>query len=226
MLINIIEGLSKFISDLLKAIEVSPQTYMKILRLSAIASGISMWWLSVRFSRQGFQFSIDIPEAVIYSLILSLTVTMIQLVWSKTGGKNLTIIVVGLLAYFYGIYTNIIGLTVVQSVGTAGITATTVTFFGYNTSWFNIILGTMLEITPETFFVWGLTGRADMGDFLGGLVNVIKDFGNILIGTNSGNSKKSTPQQPKQERKHQAQPQRPPSGDVNRQSRKDQPRFR
>ena len=152
--------------EFLKTLEMKPETYRRILRFVSIFTALGLWWMSIQFSIDGFSFSVEIENGKLYGLIMALAVTVLQLVWNRTGGANMTLMFVGLLAYGYGIFTNIVGISVSQNIN-----AEAIQIGEYTVTWFAVILGFLLEITPETLLVWGLTDETNMGDFIGNMVN-------------------------------------------------------
>lgn len=139
---------------------MNPKTYMQILRLACAGTALGLWMVSVNFSYEGFNF--EVPDMSWMAIVLSLAVTVLQLVWSKLGASaNMTLMIGGLLAYIYGIYTNVMGITQAQSATGEGNVTKYV---------FPILLAVILEIMPEPMFVWGLTGLSEFGgDFLSNL---------------------------------------------------------
>lgn len=155
------------------------QRYVGIIRVLATIVAIGLWLASIGFSVDGFKFTISEYEWLAY--FLGFSVTVIQLVWNREANTNWTIMTVGIVAYGYGIWTNIMGITYAQ--GTA---------FGVDSqSIFAIILAIFLEVTPEAILVWGLTGAADLGDFLG---NIVGQANVRNYNPKSGRSNKSKPQ--------------------------------
>lgn len=142
-------------------ISMSEERYIGLIRTVAAISAVGMWLASIQFSVDGFNFNILENSTLAY--FLGFAVTAIQLVWNREANSNWTIMVVGLLAYTYGIYTNFIGIQVAQSAQLAEAT-------GFSKNVFPFVLGLFLEITPEALLVWALTGVADIGDFLGNII--------------------------------------------------------
>jgi hypothetical protein len=141
---------------------MNKSTYMMFLRWIAAATAIGMWFLSVKFSTDGFNFVV--PDMAWAGVMLALFVTAIELVWNKEGANgNLTLMAVGVAAYIYGIYTNVTGIMAAQ--GITDVMSDPVKIL------FPLILGVFLEITPEPLLVWGLIGTSFGGDFLSNLFN-------------------------------------------------------
>lgn len=140
---------------------MNPKTYMQVLRLLTTGTAIGLWAVSVNFSVEGFDF--EVPDMRWMGIVLAFAVTILQLVWSKLGATaNMTLMVGGLLAYCFGIWTNVIGI--IQAQNLQAETGSPVRYA------FPILLAVILEIMPEPMFVWGLTGLSEFGgDFLSNL---------------------------------------------------------
>lgn len=134
-------------------------------RLLAIVVALALWWMSMTFSVRGFiSFNqTPNPDDAWIGWTLAGCVTAFELIWNGMKERtNLTMWVVGMLAYAYGIITNVIGIANWMGIGL--------------NLWFvfPILLGLVIEIAPEPAFIWGLTGNYKGGDFLGNL------FGNKI----------------------------------------------
>lgn len=160
-------------------------TYMMFLRWIAAATAIGMWALSVKFSKDGFDFTV--PDMAWAGTLLALFVTAIQLVWNKEGANgNLTLMAVGVAAYLYGIYTNVTGIMAAQ--GITDITSQPMSML------FPLILGIFLEITPEPLLVWGLIGSSFGGDFLSNIFNATQSGRSFAPEKPKGAPKGKSPQ--------------------------------
>jgi hypothetical protein len=143
-------------------VEGKRQTWNKISRIAAFFVSIAIWWVSINFSTQGF--NLEVANMAWIGWVLGICVTVIEIVFNKPGiNRNVTLWVIGLMAYVYGMYTNVIGIWAAQG-SLPGIKA-----------WiFPGILGSVLEWIPEVLFVWAILGVVTSeGDFLG---NIIKMF--------------------------------------------------
>jgi hypothetical protein len=144
--------------------------------------------ISAMFSASGFSFKMEDFKWV--GWVLALSIIVIELVWNKVGfnSKNLTLVALGITAYAYGIYTNVIGIATAQGADPTD-------------SLFNMIFpllaGIVLEVAPETLIVWGLIGEGEFGDFLGNLFNSTQQSKNMPQRSNTAvkpASVKYTPQ--------------------------------
>lgn len=137
---------------------MTKQHYMIFLRMLAVCVSVSLWFVSINFSVDGFNF--QVANMAWAGWVLGLSITAIQLIWNKQGlTGNMTLGLVGVAAYLYGIATNVIGVLAAQG-GTGSMADNPLRLV------FALLLGVFLEITPEPMLVWGLLNASDMGDFL------------------------------------------------------------
>jgi hypothetical protein len=132
------------------------------------------------FSKEGF--SVGNTVMLWVGWVLAAIVTIVELVFnSPTQKLSITLIVVGVLCYIYGIWTNVTGFWEIQHPGSEFMAMSSKSLL----SWF---VGFIMEVLPEPLFMWGIAATFD-GDFLGN-----------LIGLWSGNLDHATPnkQQPQQ----------------------------
>lgn len=129
----------------------------------AIVGALVCWGLSMYFSKEGF--SVGNTVMLWVGWILAAIVTVVELVFnSPTHKLSLTLIVVGILCYLYGIWTNVTGFWELQHPS--------VPFVAFSSSsilsWF---VGFIMEVLPEPLFMWGIASAFD-GDFLGNLAGL------------------------------------------------------
>jgi hypothetical protein len=140
--------------------------YKQLLRLLAFLSATSLWGASVFFSHDGF--AIQIPEYGWMGWVFALIVTALQIIWNSEGFEhNLTILAGGLIAYLYGIGTNVIGIFLAQ-----GKTMDIVSDNPFALI-FPLILGFIIEVLPEPLLVWALVGRGG-NDLLSNLFSGVR----------------------------------------------------
>lgn len=119
---------------------MTEKRYTQLVHLLAIGVAIILWFVSVQFSADGFNFAL--PRFAWMGYVLALAVTVIELVFNEEGmNHSLTLVAVGLLAYLYGVVTNIIGIWAAQ--GSPDVAANPMALV------FPVILGFFLEIAPE-----------------------------------------------------------------------------
>lgn len=135
--------------------------YYALKRLAAVLCAFALWGVSAYFSVTGLGFKA--PSLFWVGVVLSVGITVIEMVFNEEGLKHgLTIVVAALAAYAYGVYTNVVGVMAAQGL-------TTLAGVDYFTVAFTIGLGVMLEIVPEAMFTWGVTGMKGK-DFLSNLI--------------------------------------------------------
>lgn len=140
---------------------MNEKRYEQLIHLLAIGVAIVLWFISVQFSADGFNFAI--PRYAWVGYVLAIAVTVIELVFNEEGmHHSLTLVAVGLLSYGYGIVTNVMGIWAAQ--GSPDIAANPVGIV------FPVLLGLFLEIAPEPLLLWGLMGTGAR-DFLASLLN-------------------------------------------------------
>lgn len=140
---------------------MTEKRYAQLIHLLAAGVAIVLWFISVQFSADGFRFVL--PQFAWVGYVLALSVTVIELVFNEEGmHHSLTLVAVGLLAYGYGVATNIIGIWAAQ--GSPDVATNPVALV------FPIVLGFFLEIAPEPLLLWGLMGTGAR-DFLEHLLN-------------------------------------------------------
>ena len=119
---------------------MTEKRYEQLIHLLAIGIAVVLWFVSVQFSVDGFNFAL--PKFAWVGYVLAIAVTVIELVFNEEGmNHSLTLVAVGLLAYFYGVITNIIGIWSAQ--GSPDLAANPIALI------FPIVLGFFLEIAPE-----------------------------------------------------------------------------
>lgn len=162
--------------------------YNKLLRVLGLLASVSLWALSVYFSSKGFGFEMG-GELAWIGVVLALVITILQIIWNHEARRaNLTIFVVGLVSYLYGIWANVSGISGLR--GDISMLSDPLGFL------FPLLLGLFVEVVPEPLLVWSITGEWSTGDFFGNLIN-------------TGANVKSAPPQ-KSRRSSQHKPQQPP----------------
>lgn len=156
-----------------------------VLRRIAFATGIVLLLISIHWSQDGFSFNVagdsgGTSLAILIGYTLAFAVTVVQFVFSTNLKElNASLIVFGLVAYVYSIYTNYEGI---------------VHFQGSQPNKFMAwILGFAMDGVPEPLIAWGMMESLS-GDFVG---NMFRAFGNFLTGkpinNGNGHGHKETP---------------------------------
>lgn len=137
---------------------MNEQGWMKLLRISATGGGLMAMYISASFSADGF--SINNPDLYWMGWLLAFLIVIVEFVWRKPGMEdNLTIAVVGIAAYGFGIFTNVLGILEAQGI-TEGYMQDVPSLL------LAILTGLFLEVMPEPFVSWGITGKS-MADMFG-----------------------------------------------------------
>jgi len=137
--------------------------YDGLLRIIGFLSAAALWGMSVHFTSRGFGFQMG-EDTQWIGIVLALVMTAIQIIWNnESRNTNLTIFIVGLCSYAYGIWANVVGIMGLRADGSEG---------GILALVFPILLGVFVEIVPEPMLVWAITGEWSTGDFFGNLINV------------------------------------------------------
>jgi hypothetical protein len=150
--------------------------YLGLKKAIAFVASLGLWGVSIYFSYKGFEF--DSTTVLWFGIVMALVVTVVELVFNtKISKLNPTLLVVGIVSYIYGIYTNITGFYILQHG--------TLTGFFTDMNWLiPIFSGVIAEVLPEALFAWSI-GAFNEGDLIG---NIGEMF------TNSGNSPKTVVQ--------------------------------
>lgn len=115
-----------------------------LIRVAAFLAALSGMYISAQFSVDGF--SITVPDREWVGWGLAIILIVIQSAWQKFG-DNLTIFVLAMICYIYGITTNVIGI-----MGNRGGTQNIVDFI------IPVVFGVLLEVFPEPFLAWSISG--------------------------------------------------------------------
>lgn len=116
-----------------------------LLRFGAFVASVLGMYISAQFSVDGFKFSVDDRTWIGWGMAAILII--IQSVWQKFG-NNVTLFVMAMVCYGYGIVTNVVGM-----IANRG---------GYNDNPMSlvvpIIFGILLEVFPEPVMAWSISG--------------------------------------------------------------------
>lgn len=125
---------------------MTEKRYDKLLGQLGVIFSIVVLGISIFFSSWGFSFDMNNYEwALVVSLALGASITVLQLVGNKDDGRDTVFRVIWILSYLYGIYTNVVGISQIR---------------GGADSWPDYILpvlvGAFIEIVPEKLFLTSL----------------------------------------------------------------------
>ena len=143
--------------------------YTKLKKLFALVTGVGVFVVSAIFSQTGFGFRE--PSMAWAGWALAIAVTVAELIFNtKVRNLNWTIIVVGIMAYVYSIYTNFVGFYALQG--------TPIVFWSADA--IIPILGSIfMDVYPEMAVAWAMDAAGD-GDLIGNVVEVSSDPENIF----------------------------------------------
>jgi hypothetical protein len=141
-----------------------------VLKRISFVFGLGLLLISIHWSQDGFNFNVagdsgGTSSAIYIGYFIAAASTVLQFVFS-TNLKNLnaSLIVFGLIAYGYSIYTNYQGIIHFQGADPNEIMA--------------FVLGLAMDGVPEPLMAWAL-GESLSGDFIG---NLFKGFGAFMTG--------------------------------------------
>jgi len=135
------------------------ENLIKLKRIAAFLTSLGLIGISIWFSQLGF--GIQSQDKYLWvGWFLGIVVTVMELVFNTSVQKlNPTLVAVGVMAYIYGMWTNVSGLgDILPNVP------------------FAIIVGLFVEVVPEPLFAWSI-GVHDGGDVLGNIGDLF-GFGN------------------------------------------------
>lgn len=140
------------------------------LRRISFFIGIGLLLISMYFNQDGFNFDIAGSNgykttALIIGWFLAITVNLIEFIFSSNFKElNPSLIIFGIMAYGYSIYTNYEGILHFQGTSQNATGA--------------LVLGIFMDALAEPMIAWSLY-ESRGGDFVG---NVIKSIGSALRG--------------------------------------------
>ena len=134
--------------------------YSNFKRLLAGVMGVVILATSLYFSVEGFDFKVENQSIWWVGWVLAFAVTSCQFMFNTRQEElNWTIIILGVVAYGYSIWSNIMGFHALR--GTPSYM-----------DWMNISGGIFIDVFPETAIAWAL-GAIKTGDLFGNLFSVM-----------------------------------------------------
>lgn len=142
----------------------SRRSYEAILRILAVLSSIVMMFISAQFSVDGFAF--QNPNKLYIGWMLAIILIIVEMIFNNGVAsvedakdaqevrRNTILLVAGLVAYAYGIATNISGILHSGRMPDS--------YLDYIVP---IALGLFLEIVPEPLMVWALLTPTNYGSY-------------------------------------------------------------
>lgn len=158
--------------------------YDTVIKLVGIGLAIALWVISMRFSVDGFQIATE--EDAWIGWVLGGLVTYLQVLFNR-GSKNETMYWAGVIAYVYGLSTNLMGIMAVRGE------AFTLSMFSDN--FFGALLqivvvfaiAAAVEILPEHLFINALRPDGRDGDFITSLKKGLDGIRTPSRGNRGGN---------------------------------------
>ena len=151
-----------------------------LVRILAIVASVFLLIVSIMFSKDGF--NMNLPGYAWIGIGMGIVVTILEFVWNEGGGAtlfrtNITIALLCLVAYAYGIYTNYEGLMRAMSMDWSMIDADPLRGI------FPGALALLLEVTPEALFVWALDLEGQgTRDVLGNILGAFQNYSGQAFG--------------------------------------------
>ena len=135
------------------------QNYDKFRRVVAFVFGVGVLLTSLYFSKAGFSFKVENQDIWWVGWVIAGAVSAAQFMFN-TERKELdwTIVLVGLTAYVYSIWSNIQGWESLRGVQ----------------DYMNWAGGIFMDVFPEKAIAWSL-GAIKVGDFVGNIWSVLKN---------------------------------------------------
>lgn len=160
------------------------------LRKIAFFVGIGLLLVSMYWSQDGFNFDMAgdsgyLTLAKLIGWFLAIAVTIMEFIFSSSfKDLNPSLILFGILAYAYSIYTNYGGITHFQGVHTNSVGA-----------W---ILAVIMDAVPEPMIAWGLY-ESLAGDLIGNLIKTVVSAPSKVQQENQRQNNSPKPQENRQE---------------------------
>lgn len=170
--------------------------YLRTKIFFAKITGIAVLVVSMQFSQNGFGFKEE--KIALAGWILAIAVTVAQFVFnSRVRNLNWTITFLGIVAYVYSIWTNLIGFYNYQ-----GKTLTLETLIDFS-ALLPVFASAFMDIFPEAILSWAFNSAGE-GDLIGNVVAVANDP-NSIFSKNQNNSNNNTQQNRSQQQNQTSQ---------------------
>ena len=142
--------------------------FTEIKRKVVGASGIALLGCSIYLSKQGVGFVGDLWWM---GLVVAVSLTCAELMFNSSFEElSWTMVVLGFGAYFYSIYTNIVGFYYYRHTGDFDLVA--------NFNMTNVAGGFFMDVYPELAIAWAMN-ESKIGDLFGNLVKTYKNPGQL-----------------------------------------------
>jgi len=128
--------------------------FLKIKKALALITAVGVLWASIVFSKNGFNFETN-SDYIWIGWLLAFAATSAEFMLASDFRKlNWSIVALGLAAYIYSIWSNIMGFQDLRGKDTTDI--------------FSISASIFMDVYPEVTIAWAL-GESKLGDVLGNL---------------------------------------------------------
>ncbi len=174
----------------------SSDKYLRTKIFLAKITGIAVLVVSMQFSQSGFGFKGQ--DIAVSGWVLAIAVTVAQFVFnSRVRNLNWTITVLGIMAYVYSIWTNIVGFYAFQGK------VVTVDMLLTFDAILPIFASAFMDIFPEAIISYAFNASGE-GDLIGNVMAVAKDPDSIFS-RNQNNSNNSSGQNRSQQQNQSSQ---------------------
>jgi hypothetical protein len=134
--------------------------FTRIKKVIALVIALGVLWASIVFSKNGFNFDTN-SQYVWIGWLLAFAATSAEFMLASDFRKiNWSILMLGVVAYVYSIWTNIQGFQALRGMHT--------------TDLFSISASIFMDVYPEVAISWAL-GESKLGDVLGNLVKTLQN---------------------------------------------------
>ena len=173
----------------------SADKYLRTKIFLAKITGIAVLIVSMQFSQSGFGFKGQ--DIAVSGWVLAIAVTVAQFVFnSRVRNLNWTITVLGIMAYVYSIWTNIVGFYAFQGK------VVTVDMLLTFDAILPVFASAFMDIFPETIISYAFNASGE-GDLIGNVMAVAKDPDSIF--SKNQNSSNNNSQQNRNQYQNQYQ---------------------
>ena len=134
--------------------------WIRIKKLMALLTSILLWIVSIIFSYKGFNLSSE-GNWWWVGIVMAVSITVLELIFNTNTTDDLVnnkssfgewiLVIGGVLAYIYDIWTNILGLYAARNAAMPSISHIGADFV------IPFVVGAFIAILPEPLFVWGLS---------------------------------------------------------------------
>jgi hypothetical protein len=128
--------------------------FLRVKKVLALVTAVGVLWASIVFSKNGFNFETN-SDYIWIGWLLAFAATSAEFMLASDFRKlNWSIIALGLAAYTYSIWSNVMGFQDLRGKDTTDI--------------FSISASIFMDVYPEVTIAWAL-GESKLGDVLGNL---------------------------------------------------------